>query len=533
MSFYDLLQDTQSNVSITENGAVGYKTTGKVLTDLFFKISSLRSRPEKEVEKEFKALFDSNEPYALKLLAYIRDIRGNGLGERRTFRLALKELLKYDFKGKDEFFTKLIVEFIPEFGRYDDMFIFMNTKYENTVVNFVKAQLTQDLENRSAGKPITLLAKWMPSNNASSKETVKIANKLASALGLSPRDYRKTLSDLRKYNNIVERHMCAKEWSEIDYNKVPSRANVKYNGAFLRNDEERRRDYLAALRVGVDKNGNKVKINSTVNFPHDVLHMYNGNNDGWGGIRLNAYDEAVEQLWKNLKQVEGLKDTIVVRDDSGSMGAPIGNTNISAYEVATALSIYCAEHNSEAYKDKCITFSHTPRYLDFSDKTSLHEKYKYLLSHSEVSDTNIEAVFNLVLKTAIENKLPAEDLPKQILILSDMEFNYCVSGRDPNEALFTAIAAKWAQYGYKLPKLVFWNLNSRTDTIPCKQNDAGVLLVSGFSQNVLNMVNNGEIDPYKAIVKELDDERYKDVPLFVSKKATKSTPKKYVSPLEK
>ena len=397
-NFYDLLNKTQDNVSVTENGAVGYKTTGKELVDLFFKVSSLRSRSDEDVRSEFKKLFDTNEPYALKFLAYLRDIRGDGLGERRTFRLALKELLSQKFEGKDEFFTKMIVEFIPEFGRYDDMFIFMGTRYEGIVVDFVKAQLTQDLENRKAGKPITLLAKWMPSINTSNRDTVRLAENLAKALKLSPRDYRKTLSDLRKYNNIVERQMCAKEWDEIDYNIVPSRANIKYNNAFLRNDEERRRDYLAALRVGVDKDGNKVKINSTVNFAHDVLHMYNASTGPWSwSISLGNYDEAVEQLWKNLKQVEGLSNTIVVRDDSGSMMGKIGNTNVTAYEIATALGIYCAEHNSEAYKNKIITFSHTPRYLDFSDKTSLHSKYKYLLQHSEIADTNIEAVFNLIL----------------------------------------------------------------------------------------------------------------------------------------
>ena len=541
MDFYNLMKETQDNVSVTENGAVGYKTTGKELTDLFFKISSLRNENDADVRKEFKVLFESNEPYALKLLAYIRDIRGNGLGERRTFRLALEELLNHNFEGKDEFFVKMIVEFIPEFGRYDDMFVFMNTKYEKIVVDFIRAQLTQDLAYRKEGKPITLLAKWMPSINTSNKETVKLARKLANALNLSQRDYRKTLSDLRAYNNIVERQMCAKEWDEIDYNKVPSRANVKYNDAFLRNDEQRRRDYLAALRIGVDKDGNEVKINSSVNFPHDILHMYKGERVSYWEMKIKPYDEAIEQLWKNLKQMDGLKNTIVVRDDSGSMLSTIGNTNISAYEVATALGIYCAQHNSDAYRNKIISFSETPRYLDFSKYVSLYDIYNYLNEHSEVANTNIEGVFDLVLRTAVENNLKPEELPEQILILSDMEFDSCA--RDSHDrrgltpTLFGHISDKYAQYGYKLPKLVFWNINSRTNTIPVKNNELGVILVSGFSQGVLTMINEGDLNPYDAIVKQLDKARYEDIPLFSiivkpNSKAKLQDSKKYKSPLE-
>lgn len=533
-NFYNLLNNTQNNVSITENGAVGYKTTGKELTDLFFQVSSLRNMPDKTVKTKFANLFNSGEPYSLKLLAYVRDVR-EGMGERRTFRLALQELLNHRFKGKDEFFTKMIVEFIPEYGRYDDMFVFMGTKYESIVVDFIRAQLTQDLENRKNGKPITLLAKWMPSINTSNKNTVMLARKLAKELDLSQRDYRKTLSDLRKYNNVVERQMCAKEWDEIDYNKVPSKANTKYNNAFLRNDETRRRQYLNDLVRGVDKDGNVVKINSAVNTPHDVLHMYSDSSGYFYNYSVKPYDEAVEQLWKNLKQVEGLKDTIVVRDDSGSMARTIAGTKVTAYEVATALGIYCAEHNSEAYKNKIITFSLTPVYLDFSDEKhygSLHSKYEYLLEHSEFSNTNIEKVFDLVLKTAVDNKLNADELPAQILILSDTEFDYQTEG-DTSIGLFNSLAAKYAKYGYKLPKLIFWNIMGRTGTIPCTQNDAGVLLVSGFSQNVLAMINNGEVDPYKAIVKQLDVERYNDVPLFVFDNSKTRKNKQYVSPLEK
>lgn len=525
--FYSKMKSTQDNTSITENGAVGYKTTRHALADFNFKVASYRSDMAKGV-KDFKDVLNEGEEFVLKYLFYLRDAR-EGIGERDLFRATLIEFVKANFENKDEIID-LIIKETPEYGRFDDLLSLMGTAYEGKVVDFFKAQLKQDFENYKANKSISLLAKWLPSENASNSETVHLARKLIKAFGTTPRDYRKTLSALRAYLDVVEVKTCSKDWEGIDYNTVPSKANIKYADAFLRNDETRRRQYLSDLNRGVDKDGNVVKINATVNTPHDVLHMY-ASTDRWGyRMSLKSYDETIEQLWKNLKQVPGLKDTIVVRDDSGSMTSTIGNTNISAYEVATALGIYCAEHNSEAYRNKIITFSETPRYLDFSDEKhfgSLHSKYEFLLKHSEVANTNVEAVFDLILATAVENKLDASELPAQILIISDMEFDSCCYAgnnrgsywyghRDNgvNVSLFSNIANKYAQYGYKLPKLVFWNVNSRTGTIPCIQNEAGVILVSGFSQNVLSLVNSGKTDPYDALIDELGKERYANIPLI-------------------
>lgn len=521
--FYSKLGATQNNVSITENGAVGYKTTSHALADFNFKVSSYRNNNSGAAD--FSKVLNEKEAYALKYLMYLRDAR-EGIGERDLFRDCLRTLANSNVADLNEIMTSMINTWIPEYGRYDDMFVLMGTRFEPKVVAFVKNQLAEDFKNYQAGKSVSLLAKWMPSENASSQETIALARTFIKALKTTPKAYRKTLSTLRGYLDVIEVKLCANEWDKVDYNAVPSKANVKYNPAFLAHDEERRRQYLNDLVRGVDKDGNVVKINSKVNFPHDIIHMYT-KNSGWYGISLGAYDEAVEQLWKNLKQMDGLKDTIVVRDDSGSMTNTISGTSISAYEVATALGIYCAEHNSEAYRNKIITFSATPRYLDFSDSRkygSLHSKYRFLMEHSEVANTNVEAVFDLILATAVENKLDASELPAQILILSDMEFDSCTYTRrgHVDVSLFSNIAAKYAQYGYKLPKLVFWNLMSRTGTIPCKQNDAGVLLVSGFSQNVLSLVNGGKVDPYDALIDELNKNRYAEVPLVSYKEARAS-----------
>ena len=522
MDFLDSMKTAQDNISVTENGAVGYRTSGKELIDFFFKVSSFRNMKDKEVIKEVLKLKDE---YTLKTLFYIRDIR-EGLGERRLFRLAMQALLTEEFEGKDNFFYKTIIEWIPEYGRYDDMLVFMDTIYEPIVLNFIQNQLTEDLKNCNEGKPITLLAKWLPSINTSSKESKRLGRKIASALHLTERDYRKTLSKLRKYNNIVERQMCAKEWGEIDYNKVPSKANLKYANAFLKNDEDRRREYLTKLASG-DKS---VKINAATNFPHDIVHKYMVGT--WGG-RLKDYDETLEQLWKNLPSTEGLENTIVVRDGSGSMTTFVGDQSVTCLEVSTALAIYCAERLKDSFKNKFITFSSNPHIIDLNGLTSLHTKLARVYKEGDCSNTNIERVFDLILHTAKKNHLPQDSLPKQVLVISDMEFDYATTYRsDAYESLFETISNKYRDCGYTMPKLVFWNVCSRTGTIPCKENKAGVLLVSGFSQNVVNMVNTGETDPYLALIRVVDVERYQDVPLFkLEEKKQSST--SYTSPLEK
>ena len=354
---------------------------------------------------------------------------------------------------------------------------------------------------------ISLLAKWMKSENASSKETKRYAKIIREGLGMTSREYRKTLSEMRKYIDIVERKMSAKQWNEINYEAVPSRANLIYNNAFLRNDEERRREYLGKLEKG------EAKINASTLFPHDIVHKYMSSNSWWSGDRVKSLDTTLEGLWKALPNtVKGCDNTIVVADGSGSMTVNVGgNTSVTALDVANALAIYFAERSSGEFKDKYITFSHTPQLVDFSNAKTLREKIQIALRHNEVADTNIEATFDLILKTAVNNHMSQEDMPKNILIISDMEFNQATSYREPNETLFATIAKKYAVHGYQLPKLVFWNVNSRTGTIPVKENDCGVALVSGFSVNVVNMVMSNKLDPYECLLDVLNTERYQPI----------------------
>lgn len=519
--FMNAMQNTLSNefnYRTTENGALGYRTSGKELLDLNFAVASLRGASEEDIVNRFTKAFFEDKVLAMKWLFFARDAR-QGLGERRLFRVVLANLVK----NNPEMVIP-VINLIPEYGRYDDLWCLLdNKKSAEVVYEIVGTQLYHDLVNMQKEKPISLLAKWMPSINASSATTKKHGKQLSKALQMSEREYRQMLSKLRKYLDVVEVKMSAKDWSEINYEAVPSRANIVYNSAFLRNDETRRREYLGKLEKG------EAKINASVLYPHDIVHKYM--NGGYGRT-MKPKDAALEAMWKALPDtVNGCGNTMVVADGSGSMTTTVGgNTGVTALEVANALAIYFAERSSGEFKDKYITFSESPQFVDFSNCTSLRDKI-YLTSHyNEVANTNIEKVFDLILTTAIRNRMRQEDIPKNILIISDMEFDSCAtcnrideprySGRYPwgyrqnvypDVRLFDVIRKRFEDAGYKLPRLVFWNVNSRTGTIPVKENDLGVALVSGFSTNIAKMVMSGKTDPYECLLETLNSERYSPI----------------------
>ena len=519
MNFADALNNTTNNISYTENGMQGYKSINNPYLDFLYKVSSFREKGFVEsictCYDFLDSIIDYKEyaKYLLKFIVYIRDPK-NGLGERALGRELISSLFNhYDFNNKKDVFIWTINN-LCNYGRWDDLIdLFFNIRcsafgteedewgHSNSwqIINCLKKTLENDLKNMENNATITLLAKWMPSINTSSSNARRDARYFAKHFEWSEKQYRQTLSKLRKYLKVTERQMSLQEWNEIDYEKVPSLANLKYKDAFLKHDKERREEYLNKLAKG------ESKINSSVNFPHDVVHKYNSK--GWANA-VSYYDESLEQLWKNLKEVPGLKDTLVVRDDSGSMTIHIGRTNVTSLEVATALGIYCAEHCSDAYKNKVISFSENPKYLDFSDKVSLHDKLDYLYSHSEFANTNIRKVFQLILKTAIDNNLKQEELPKQILIISDMEFD---DGVDFEGNPIEEAQKEFEKYGYKVPKLIFWNVNSRTNTVPIKTNELGVYVLSGFSPNVLNILADGLDNQFEALIKELE-RKYQEVP---------------------
>ena len=487
--------DEQDNYSLTENGAVGYKSSKSAIVDINYKVASLRNSDEDEIVALFNEAFRENKEYALKWLFFARDIR-EGLGERRLFRICYKRLFELD-----NVLFKQNLHNIAEYGRWDYLICLIGISCDSDeyIGNMIREQLEEDIRNCEANKPISLLAKWMPSENASSRQTKILARQLMKILNISPRKYRLMLSRLRSHSNVVETQMCNNEWNKIDYEKVPSLANLRYKDAFMKHDMERRLDYLASVSK------REKKLNMKVATPVDVVAKYCDRR------KIRDFDPTLELAWKNLKDIM-VEDTLVVADGSGSMLTRISG-DTTALDVANALAIYTSEHNSGVYKNKYITFSSKPRFVDFSKANSLCEKIQIAQRYSEVSNTNIEAVFNLILQTAVKNKIPQNEMVKNILIISDMEFDeaqtiWRSSAPVLTQPLFDLIKRRYSDAGYALPKLIFWNVNSRTKTIPLVENELGVALVSGFSQNVLKMVMKNNLNPYDILIEAITSPRY-------------------------
>lgn len=514
MDFMKEIKNTLDNEKIlTEKGAVSYRTTGKNLLDLNFAVASLRRASEPEIVERFIQAFFEDKELAVKWLFFARDIR-EGLGERRLFRVCFKALADIDESAAIK-----LVPYVSEYGRWDDVFSILtdeNSEINKVVYRLLVKQLASDQRNMRANKPISLLAKWMPSVNASSEKTKALAKRFCRDWGMSQREYRRSLSAIRKYLDIVERKMCANEWDKIDYSTVPSKANLIYKEAFMNHDKKRRIEYFEKLERG------ETKINSSVAFPHDIVNKYMAN---CCYVKKKS-DATLEGMWKSLPDlVSKNNNTLVVADGSGSMSCNVEpRSNVTALDVANSLAIYFAERSSGAFKDKYITFSENPQLVDLSKGANLREKLTIARTYDECANTNIEKTFRLILQTAIDSNAKQEDLPANILVISDMEFDIstrfyfqneekqwiCVT---PDETLFEGIEKEFNEAGYKMPRLVFWNVCSRTGAIPVTQNELGVALVSGFSVNIIKMVMSGELDPYEVLVEQLMSPRYECITL--------------------
>ena len=498
---------------LTENGANAFATSGKALVDINFAVSSLRNATAETIQRKYQAAFYEDSLLAVKWLFFARDIRGNGMAERRLFRICFSWLA-----NARPTLVKKLIPLVANYGRFDDLFYSgFEGEMWDTVVDYVAEQLKSDIDNAREDKPISLLVKWMPSINTSSSTTRALAKKLRQSLGMDEKTYRKTLSMLRAKLKLVEVNASSGNWAEIDYNAVPSMANLKYKNAFLKHDETRRRKYLADL----EKPESGAKINSSASFPCDIVSKYvKQPGISWCNQNFNK-DAALEAMWKALPNyVAGNNDgsTIVVADSSGSMCSSVSGTGITALDVAFSLAIYFSEKLTGPFKDKWITFSGRPQYVDMSNCKSLADKLSLSYSKAEVANTDLKKTFMLILKTAVDNNLKQEDLPSNVLLVSDMNFDKGTYQYDSYGAskcsLMKEIADKFAKHGYKLPKIVYWSViggNARTSPLPVQMNAEGAVLVSGFSPAIAKMVFSAKTNPYDVLVDALNVERYQPI----------------------
>lgn len=456
---------TASSYGRTQNDALTFTRSGSHLLDFYAQAGAMRRSPDKALDL-FKAAFAEDRQSALRILFYLRDVRG-GQGERTLFRKCL-EWLGSTFP---EVF-KQVVGFVPEYGRWDDVLF-----DDPACWSLIEKQLTADIESEAP----SLLAKWLPTINASSPTTRAKAKLVADKIGFSPIKYRKMVRNLRKKIKTVEEAMSARLWESINYSSVPSQAARIYKKAFAKHDEKRYGEFIAKATTG------EVKINAATLYPYQLYKDAH-----------NDYQPALEALWNQLPDYTQGKNALVIADTSGSMaGDPLS--------VSVSLALYFAERNKGPFKDHFLTFSVNPKLQRIVGKT-LIEKMSAMDRADWDGNTNLEAAFRLILSTAVQNSVKPEDMPETLYIISDMEFDGAVSG----QTLHQDLKDKYASAGYTLPNVVFWNVNASGSNLPVQKNEAGVALVSGFSPVIFKMVVEGKT-PEQIMLDTVNSERYAQI----------------------
>jgi len=486
-----------SNYTLTENGGITHKTTNSDLLDMFAMGAAMRNRSDEDVILMFKKAFAENAELAMKMLFYIRDVRG-GQGERRFFRVVMKWAAGNSDTRES---VRKNIQYFPEFGRWDDLYALCDTSLEKDMFAFMKNQLALDLDCKTP----SLLAKWMKSENASSPETLRLADKTRTYLGMTHKQYRKVLSMLRAKINVLEVLMSANRWDEIEFDKIPSKAGLIYKNAFAR------RDIIKAKYEKFAKD-ETTKVNAGTLYPYEVVEkaiQLMGGYYGYGRkVALDNTDRLmINKYWDNLTDYFGdaKLDALCMIDTSGSMsGTPIN--------VATALGMYCAERNQGPWHNHYISFSSRPQLIETAG-VDFCDKVQRIVATNLCENTNIEAAFDMVLNTAVRT---GASLPEYMIVISDMEFDSATgngwrrsgSGMCTTnaETVMETIERKFNSHGLRMPKLIYWNVDARQANIPMIGNHY-VSYVSGFSPSIFKQILTGKTG-WDLMMEAIDSERY-------------------------
>ncbi|MGP1474222.1 MAG: DUF2828 family protein [Treponema sp.] len=486
-------------LSLTENGDTAYKSTGSACLDFFSLCGAMRKNIS-DLVKLFTKAYAENPVIALKILFYLRNIRG-GLGERNSFRVLFKELAQsYPETAKQ------VVYAVPEYGRWDDLLVLLDSPVKADVVDLIKNQLEKDWKAVKEGKEISLLGKWLPSINTSSKKSVDFAKELAAALGMKAVEYRKLCSALRREIKIIEDNLRRKDYT-FDYSKQPGQAMIRYKKAFMRNDKERYKAFLNKVVEQAKKlacgevipDEEKIKLNTKTLYPYQIVAPFM---DEMGIKRIKSEQAfPLEASWKALERGSFDSKTIVVRDGSGSM---YGYGDFAAINIATSLALLFAEQLGGIYKNSFITFSSEPKLIQIPKAVdTLQKKLNFIARYDDCTNTDIGKVYKLLLSTAKSGNVTREEMIERVLIISDMEFDYCAKGLSS----FEYYRQKFEEAGYELPEIIFWNVEARDKHLPVTQNEIGVKLVSGASANIFASVVSGDlkaVTPYEFMLRILE-----------------------------
>ena len=491
MSYLDNLK-AATDFKLTENGAIAHSSTGSNLYDLFAFGGAYRNRTVEDCLTLFVKAFNENPTYAMKCLFYLRDVRG-GQGERRFFR----EVVKYLAIHQPEV-MKRNLQYIPEFGRWDDLYMFVDTPLMMDAFAIIKEQLALDVQCKTP----SLLAKWLKSENTSSDESRMLGNLTRMYLKMSHKQYRKTLSILRERINVLERLMSAGRWDEIEFDKIPSKAGLVYKNAFAR------RDVIKAKYEAFAKD-TSTKVNAATLYPYEVVRKAL-DNFNWRQWTSTDTDRAmINKYWDNLTDYfnEATLNALAVVDTSGSMTCTYGG-DVRPIDVAISLGLYCAQKAQGPFHNHYISFASRPQMIDTTAPDFCQAVYN-IYKTNLVDNTNLEAAFGLLLNTAITHHTPQSELPETLIVISDMEIDEARYGwgrvLETPEATMETIKHSWAAAGYKCPNLVYWNVNARNNTILDKSAD--VSYVSGCSPVIFEQIMKGK-SGYDLMMNKLNDKRY-------------------------
>lgn len=459
----------------TTNGMKARKSSANACVDLFYNIGASRG---KNIVPAFTAAYVENSDLALRIVQWARDARG-GSGERQLFRDILVHLEKTNPEDASRLMAK-----IPELGRYDDLLVFKTQP--------LKAQAYTMLGDALRARN-GLAAKWTPRKG-------EVAREIREFFGMTPKQYRKSLVAL---TNVVETQMCAQDWDNINYNHVPSVAHARYKKAFGRHGTTYA-EYVTKLVKGEAG----VKINAGAVYPYDVLK---GAINKYSRSSMSKTElDALQAQWDALPNYIGDADVLPMVDSSGSMTCSAGGYNsksgMSCLDVALSLGLYFADKNKGKFADCFLTFSRTPKLVNL--KGNINQKIDQM-NTGEVANTNLNAAFDLILKTAVQNKVPQAEMPGTLVIFSDMQFDGAVDGKD--ESAIKMMERKYKEAGYALPRVVFWNLNAAYGNTPVKFDKSGTALVSGFSPALATSVMANDLEdftPEAVMLKTVMKSRY-------------------------
>ena len=486
MNFADYARNI-SRFTKTENGAVALSTSGSALLDLYGTIGSLRNAEDERIFRLFSNAYKEHPIYATKIVFYARDIIC-GLGERKTFRTLIRYMAEHYPESLRPNF-----DLIGVYGRYDDLYSLIGTPLEDDMWIAMKKQFNDDLVNLHKGNAISLLAKWIKTADASSEKTRTLGILTAHKLGYSVYSFKRIIREMRKKIGIVEALMSDNRWDEITYSKVPSRAMMLYRNAFFRHDGTRYKEFIKKAVSGEEK------IHSSTLYPYDIIEkcLDNGN------------DMTIEAQWRQLPNYVGENaNVLIMADTSGSMiGRPLNS--------AIGLAIYFAERNKGAFHNLWMSFSSQPTFHELKGET-LAQKIANLDKRDWEMNTNLKAAFDAIIDIAEENDIPSEDMPKSLIVISDMEIDYC---GDRNWSFYDKMTHKFEKHGYSIPNVIFWNVNSRSDVFHADSNRKGVQLASGQSITVFKQImQSAGTTPIEAMMKVLNGDRYKEIRVYNSEK---------------